>query len=115
MRRSLTKEERLRKQGEIKALYASGKSYSCKGLKLWYAASELSFSRVLVSPSRTYDKAVSRNRIKRQAREMYRHLKYRIKPGYDMIFLFYPGEYTFLERQDQMLGLLKRTRLLLEV
>lgn len=111
MRRSLTKVERLRKQSEIKNLFGSGKSYSCKGLKIWYAEGKYSFSRVLFSPSRTYATAVARNLIKRQAREIYRQVKSKVKPGYDMIFLFFPGDFTYQERQEQIFGLLQRTRL----
>jgi len=112
MRRSLTKEERLRKQVEIKNLFSIGKTYSCKGMKIWYADGNLKFSRVLFSPSRNYATAVARNLAKRQAREIYRHVKEKVKSGHDMIFVFYPGSFTFQERQEQMIGLLLKTRLL---
>ena len=82
---------------------------------MWYAECALAFSRVLFSPSRTYVNAVSRNKIKRQAREIFRNVKFKVKPGYDMIFLFYPGEYTFQERHDQLIGLLHKSKLFGEV
>jgi len=71
----------------------------------------LPISRILFSPSRNHATAVARNAIKRRGREIYRHVKYQVKPGYDIVFVFFPGEYTFHERQEQMLGLLQRTHL----
>jgi ribonuclease P protein component len=110
MKRSLTKSERLRKQPEIKSLFVSGRNWSCKGLKLWVMPNEGSATRVLFSPSRQFSNAVKRNETKRYGREIYRHIKYQIKQGYDIGFVFFPGEFTFQERQEQMVSLLRKSR-----
>lgn len=54
---------------------------------------------------------MQRNRHKRLCREAYRTLKERIKPGYDLAFVLYPGAYGYLERLDQMEVVLDRAGL----
>ena len=110
MKRSLTKTERLRKPTEIKTLFVSGKSWSCKGLKLWVMPTMSPTSRVLFSPSRQFPNAITRNLTKRYGREIYRHIKYQIKQGYDIGFVFFPGDFSFQERQEQMVSLLRKSR-----
>ena len=71
----------------------------------------MDITRILVSPGRRYGNAVERNHIKRIGREIYRNHKFGIKPGYDIGFIFYPGSYTYDDRVNQILGLLKSSSL----
>lgn len=114
MRRNLTKNERLSGRDSIKNVFSTGRTYSCKGLKLWFCENKQDISRVVFSPSRQFPNAVARNAVKRRGREIYRQLKYLVKPGYDLAFVFFPGEYSYIDRQEQIHDLLKRTRLLIQ-
>src|SRR5690606_26356120 len=86
--------------------------WSCTGFSLRALPNGLESSRLLVSPARRYGTAVARNRIKRQGREIYRAMKYRILPGYDIAFIFFSGEYTFQDRQNQIAQALAASGLL---
>jgi ribonuclease P protein component len=110
MRKSLTRDERVRRRGDIKLLFASS-SVSTQGLKMMYRANHLDITRILVTPGRKYGNAVRRNQIKRIGREVFRQLKERIKPGYDIACIFYPGSYTYDDRVNQMTRLLSKTML----
>jgi ribonuclease P protein component len=114
MRRSLTKQERLSGREDIKHVFSAGRSFACKGLKLWICENSSAISRVVFSPSRQFPNAVARNAVKRRGKEIYRQLKYLVKPGYDLAFVFFPGEYSYIDRQEQIQSLLKRTRLLIQ-
>jgi ribonuclease P protein component len=93
-------------------MFVSGRTWSCKGLKIWVSPNGFPVSRVLFSPSRQFPNAVRRNETKRHGREIYRHIKYQVKPGYDIGFVFFPGDFSFQERQEQMVSLLRKSRVL---
>jgi ribonuclease P protein component len=111
MRKSLTSRERLKARTELKNIFTSATSAETRGIKLFYSANSLPWSRVAVCPVRGFRNAVQRNRHKRLCREAYRTLKERIKPGYDLAFVLYPGAYGYLERLDQMEVVLDRAGL----
>jgi len=114
MRKSLTKQERLSSRDDIKQVFSTGQSFACKGLKLWFRGNGQGLSRVVFNPSRQFSNAIARNKAKRHGREIYRQLKYLVKPGFDLAFVFFPGEYSYIDRQEQILNLLQRTRLLIQ-
>jgi ribonuclease P protein component len=58
--------------------------------------------------------AVQRNRTRRQVRENYRSLKTYIRSGYDIVFVVYPGDFSFRDRYEQMTKLLRRAHMLLD-
>jgi ribonuclease P protein component len=60
---------------------------------------------------RSFRTAVDRNRQKRACREAYRQLKESIRPGYDLAFVLYPGDYSFHDRCRQMQTVLQRAGL----
>ncbi len=62
-------------------------------------------------PTRNYPGSVARNRAKRLGREAFRHEKARMKQGYDLIWILYPGSDTLRERSDQLRILCKRAGL----
>ncbi|MDC7226124.1 MAG: ribonuclease P protein component [Spirochaetales bacterium] len=111
MRRSLTKSERLGKLSDIKRTFASGKRFSAPGAKLVFKTNELEYSRFMVTLVRNYGNSIQRNRAKRIGKEVFRLNKHRIKPGFDIVMVFFPNEDNYLPRETQMLKLLKKAGL----
>ncbi len=72
----------------------------------------LPYNRVLVAPVRKAGNAVARNRLRRVGKEAYRRLKPRLRGGFDMAFVLYPGDYSFSERLEQFQRLLRDARVL---
>ena len=111
MRKSLTKEERLKRKSDFDRVFAVGKRKSCSGARLVYAPNGNQYSRFAVCPVRKYGSAVERNRAKRICRELFRTTKDTIAPGYDIVFVIYPGKDTFKVRKGQFDELLEKARL----
>lgn len=111
MRRSLTKSERLSKLSDIKRTFASGNRFSIPGAKLVFVENNLGFSRFMITLVRHYGNSVERNRAKRIAREVYRINKHRLKPGFDIVIIFFPYEDYYLTREKQILKLFKKSGL----
>ena len=112
MRKSLTKEVLLRKRRDIKRLFFSSRQYACPGARLYLLSTDLPKSRVLVSLSRGFGRAVDRNYAKRVGKEVFRDLQISLIGGYDIGFVFFPGKFSYQERFAQMDGLLKRANIL---
>jgi ribonuclease P protein component len=102
MKRSLTKNERLKKRKEIRALFAKANGVSVAGMKMLFRENGLEQNRILLSPARQFQTAVRRNRIKRQVREIYRLSKEKVVQGFDIAFIVYTGDYSFSDRQAQI-------------
>lgn len=81
-------------------------------MKLFLAEGSTPVTRVLVTLSRGYGTAVERNRARRVGKELFRMHKHSLAPGVDLLFLFYPGEFQYHDRERQMLGLLQRANVL---
>lgn len=62
---------------------------------------------------RSVGKAVRRNRLRRVGKEIFRTIKHTILGGYDFVFVVYPGDYSFQERQEQFIRLLSDARVLM--
>jgi len=112
MKRSLTKGERLTRKSDFERVFAAGERRSCSGARLVYKKNGLPWNRFAVCPVRKYGDAVHRNRAKRLGKEAYRHIKDRLKPGYDLVMVVYPGTDTFGNRYSQLESLLKKAGLL---
>ena len=105
MRRSLTKNFIIRKKHEIDRIFRQGQSFSCKGMRLVVIENELGYDRFIVIPAKKYGNSVQRNRIRRQAKEIFRLCDNRImsednKTGRDIALVVYPGKvssYSLLE------------------
>lgn len=110
--RGIRRGERLRRKADLLRLYRSSSRVGCEGLKILYQRNDLNWNRVAFTTSKGFKGAVKRNREKRIGREIYRTRRGQIKSGYDLLFIFYPGKYSFSGRQEQFEKLLKRTRLL---
>lgn len=112
MRRSLTKQERLRTRRQIDRVFEAGRKATCKGMRLAYAPNEIGHSRLAVIPARGHKNAVDRNKSRRLAREVFRSVKERVLDGYDFAIVCFPGDYRYADRQEQLLHLLSREQLL---
>lgn len=113
MKKSLTRDERIRRRDDIKSLFASSYFVSARGLKLMYRENHRDMTRILVTPGRRFGNAVRRNYIKRIGREIFRGMKHNIRGGFDIAFVFYPGSYTYDDRVNQVTMLLSRSMLLI--
>ncbi len=111
MRKSLTKSERLGKLSDIRRTFASGKRYSVPGAKLVFVDNELDYSRFMVTLVKKYGNSIHRNRAKRIAREIFRLNKHLLKPGYDIVLIFFPDKDIYSIREKQMFKLFKKAGL----
>ena len=110
-KRGISREERLRKKADLLKLYRSSWRVGCEGLKILYEKNDLNYNRVAFTTSRGFRGAVKRNREKRIGREIYRAKRGHIESGYDLLFVFYPGKFSFSDRQKQFELLFKKMRL----
>ena len=108
MRRSLTRDERLRAGRDIKKLFREGRRIDAGGLKLLHERNGGAATRMGVVIARGCGGAVRRNREKRITREAYRSLKERIPSGHDLLFLVSRFGLSYAERRQAMKQLLSR-------
>ncbi len=114
MRKSLTKSERLSAGKAIDSVFESGRRAGSRGLKVIFSKNDLSFNRVAFSPVRRFGGSVERNKARRMFKELYRTNKHLFVPGYDVVFVIYPGEYGYREREQEFLLLCAKAGLLHE-
>jgi ribonuclease P protein component len=115
MRKSPTRQERLKGTFALERVFGSSKKAGVPGVKLLFAENGLEYNRTVISPVRKFGGAVRRNRARRVGKEAYRAVKSSIKPGYDLAFILFPGDYTYGERINQFSSLLRRAGLYNEV
>lgn len=80
-------------------------------MQLHLLRNQLPYTRMVVVPSKGFGNAVKRNRCRRHGKEAFRAQKDEIKSGFDLVFLCFPGKYSFAERVNQMSCLLKKAEL----
>lgn len=112
MRRSLTREERLRSRGDIQRVFRRGRSYRCKGVSLKIVDNGLNRNRALVVPPRKSGTKARKNRLRRVGKEAYRHIKPELVPGHDLVFVVYPGAERLEDRIRQFRKVLGQAGLL---
>jgi len=110
--RSFPKHLRVRKSREIDHVFKDGARFSCKGMRMQVLKTGEQESRAAFIAVRSFSGAVARNRAKRLARESWRLLRYRIKPGYDIVFVLYPGFAALSDCRSAMQYLLRKADLL---
>ncbi|MDE6735962.1 MAG: ribonuclease P protein component [Treponemataceae bacterium] len=86
-----TRDERVKRAGEIKHLFKDGCRVSVAGAKLFYLPNNLPYNRIGFPLPRGFGNAVQRNHSKRLSRESYRSLKAHLNIGFDMLLLVYPA------------------------
>ena len=107
-----TRTERVKRSEEIRNLFKNGKRITIHGAKLFLLPNYLKKNRIAFTLPRNYGNAVERNRCKRLSREAYRELKAQLKPGYDMIFLVYPGNDVYQTRCAMLRSLVQKAGVL---
>ena len=108
------REEHIKRFADIQKLFKTGKRFSVAGAKIFFSRNNLNFNRIAFPLPRGYGNAVERNRSKRYSRETYRFFKARLNTGFDILFLVYPGNDSFLSRCGQFKTLCKKSGLLKE-
>lgn len=111
MKRNLTREERIGKGSDFKRIFASGERKSCKGAKIFFIQNEKGYNRIGVTLQRKYGNAIARNHARRVTKELYRINKNTIKKSFDIIFIIYPGNYSYSDREEQFNFLIRRSDL----
>ena len=109
-----TCKEHIKRPADIHKIFKSGKKQSIFGAKLFYSPNNLDFNRIAFVLPRGYGNAVERNSSKRYSRESYRLFKAHLNTGYDILFLVYPGNNSFLSRCEQFKTLCRKAGLLKE-
>lgn len=112
MKRSLTRDERLRSDRCIKSVFVSGKVLRGRGMQLRYVANNLNHNRYLVVTERKFGTAVRRNKARRVAKELFRTSKPEQTQGFDLALIVFRGDYTFSERSRQFRVLLGKAGVL---
>lgn len=81
--------DKLRKNSEFRAVYRKGKSFSNNILVLYVFKNykNKDINRIGISVSKKVGGSVVRSRVKRLIRESYRLHCYKLKSGYDFIFI----------------------------
>jgi len=83
----LTPQEKIRKKREFLTLYRTGSRYRGRYFHLVYCANSLEHSRLAVVVGKKVGNAVTRNRIKRRIRELFRRNKSLFKKPMDVVLI----------------------------
>jgi ribonuclease P protein component len=103
MKESLSPRERIKKKKDFLILYRKGNRYKGKYFNLIYLSNVLPYSRVGVVASRKVGGAVTRNRVKRWMRELFRRNKELLGYPIDLIIVAAPEmrNATWAELREQ--------------
>lgn len=80
-------QERIRKRKDFLLIYKKGRRYRGKYFNLIYLSNNLNFSRVAIVASRKIGNAVTRNKIKRWMRDLFRRNKDLLKSSVDIVII----------------------------
>jgi ribonuclease P protein component len=83
----LTPQERIRKKKEFLTLYRTGSRYRGRYFHLVYRANSFEFSRLAVVVGKKVGNAVTRNKIKRRIRALFRRNKSLFKKPMDVVLI----------------------------
>ena len=108
---SFPRKERLKRREEISEVFNRKASVSCPGAKLYWYWNGLGYNRIAFTFARKFGNAVKRNHSRRLSREAYRLLRNKLRPGYDLVLLVYPGRDAFSGRIEQLQALFSKAGL----
>jgi ribonuclease P protein component len=81
---------------------------------LFFLKNSFAHNRAAFTFARKFGNAVERNRARRVGREAYRCMRYRLKDGFDLVLLVYPGKDFFSARTEQLDILFSKAGLFME-
>ena len=87
MKETLSPQQRIRKKSDFLFLYKNGCRYRGKYFNLIYLSNNLTFTRMAVVVSKKVGQAVTRNKVKRWLRELFRKNKNWIKGSFDIMII----------------------------
>lgn len=109
---------KLKKNYEFRRVLTKGKYYSGKYIEVFAKPNNQQINYIGIAIGVKIAKAVKRNRIKRLIRENYRLLENKLKPGYNIVFLWKKKknikEATFSNIKIDMINIFKRIGILEE-
>ncbi len=110
----MDKKYRIRKNVEFKQVYSGGKNYWNRNLTLYVKRNNLDGSRYGITITKKIGSAVVRNRIRRRIKEIYRLNFYRIKDGYDLVFIPKKNvqEISYKQLESALIHILKISHML---
>src|SRR5690554_2489728 len=110
----MEKKYRLRKNIEFKKVYSGGKNYWNRNLTLFVKKNKLEETRFGITVTKKISNAVVRNKIRRRIKEIYRENFYKIKSGYDLIFIPKKNviDISYKELESAMIHILKLSKML---
>ncbi len=110
----LAKENRLKKEKEIKRVLREGKSYKSRSLLLKVLKKETTDEPRFgfIVSKKVSSKASARNKVKRRLREAVRPFLPDLKQGLDAVIIAFPeaGERSFEEIKQEVSNLLERAK-----
>lgn len=78
----------LKKDSDFRKVYKHGKSFANKYLVMYILPNKSDETRLGISVSKKVGKAITRNRVRRLIKEVYRlNIDEKIKTGYDIVFI----------------------------
>ena len=83
----LTPQERIRKKKEFLTLYKTGRRYRGRYFHFVFGANDFEFPRLAVVVSKKVGNAVTRNKIKRRIRALFRRNKLHFKKPMDVVLI----------------------------
>ena len=88
---SFPKSEKLKSKKAIKLLFTEGNTVTKYPIKLFYLTAENSHKTkaAFSIPKQNFKKAITRNRIRRQLKEAYRHQKHLLKNDSNLTYLLF--------------------------
>ena len=106
---------RLSKEKDFKKTFQKGKSFFTKILGVKILKNNLEASRFgIVVSTKISKKAVQRNKIKRQIREVLRLNLDKVKPGFDVVIITLPAirDLKYADTEKELLTALKKLNIL---
>lgn len=104
--------ERIRTRRDMTRVFDEGTRWTTRGMRLNLRPNGGAVTRAVFVTVRKYGNAVARNRARRVVSECWRLGKHKVASGYDVVVVIYPGEDTFVSRNEQLGFLLRRASLL---
>jgi ribonuclease P protein component len=94
-RKNRTNSEHLSRRNDIQRLFKESSKVALKGFRLIYRENQLDCNRIVVIVKKGFTRAVDRNKQRRRAKEVYRHLQSVLKKGFDIGLLIPPGRFHY--------------------